>query len=203
MKESGALVLQWYMVLSRNTDCAMLNKERTLGLSYVIRLTFYYVYKRKQSKARTARVTLRNNKSRVENTTQGRSNLCTLSTPGAWKGLFRPCMHPAPVCASSPCSHMPITVACLSLGGPGSMHSFSDVSEKLLQARYTTQYVVCAKMWHLASIHGSPHGMLLTIGHMLSPPTDKANPITPTEGATWQLLSVRDYSGLNIFSIIV
>ena len=31
----------------------LLNKERTLGLSYVIRLTFYYVYKRKQSKART------------------------------------------------------------------------------------------------------------------------------------------------------
>ena len=47
----------------------MLNEERTLSLRYVIRLTFYCISKRKQSKARIVRVTLRNNKSRVDNTT--------------------------------------------------------------------------------------------------------------------------------------
>ena len=49
----------------------------------------------------------------------------------------------------------PLFTSCVSLGGPGPMHSFSEW-EKLLQTRYTTQSVVCAMMWQLASIHGSP-----------------------------------------------
>ena len=32
--------------------------------------------------------------------------LWTLSAPGAGKGLFRPCMDPAPISASIPCSHV-------------------------------------------------------------------------------------------------
>ena len=58
---------------------------------------------------------------------------------GSWEGLFRPHMHPAPMFAAIPCSHTLIQGAFVSLEGPGSMHSFSDVCEKLLQTRYTTQ----------------------------------------------------------------
>ena len=54
----------------------LLNQERTLGLSYDKRLTFYCIRKRKHSKARIARVTLRNNKNRVENTTIPKSYDC-------------------------------------------------------------------------------------------------------------------------------
>ena len=54
--------------------------------------------------------------------------------------------------ASIPCSQL---TSCVSLGGPGPMHSFSEW-KKLLQTRYTTQSLVCAMMWQLASIHGSP-----------------------------------------------
>ena len=79
-----------------------------------------------------------------------------LWTPGAEKGLFRPRMHPSPMSASIPCSHTPIQGACVSLGGPGPMDSFSDVCEKLLQTRYITQSVVCAMMKQMASTHGSP-----------------------------------------------
>ena len=57
-----------------------------------------------------------------------------------------PCMHSVPMLASIPCSHTPIQGACVSSGGPGPMHSFSDVSEKLLQIRYITQSVVCDMM---------------------------------------------------------
>ena len=67
------------------------------------------------------------------------------------KGLFRPRMHPAPMFASIPCLHTAIQGACVSLGGPGHMLSFSDVREKLLQSRYKTQSVVCAIMWQLES----------------------------------------------------
>ena len=63
------------------------------------------------------------------------------------------------------------------------MHSFSNVREKLLQTKYIIQSVVCAMMWQLASTHGSPHGMSLPIGLMLSPATSKANSIPPTEDA--------------------
>ena len=49
----------------------------------------------------------------------------------------------------------PLLTSCVSLGGPGPMHSFSEW-EKLLQTRYKTQSVVCAMMWQLATIHGSP-----------------------------------------------
>ena len=96
----------------------------------------------------------------------------TLSAPGAGKGLFRPCMHPTLMCASIPCSQPPIQGACISLGGPGPMCSFSDVSEKLLQTRYTTQSVVC----HDVTTGKHPCLYLLAI---CSPHTGKANSITP------------------------
>ena len=75
-------------------------------------------------------------------------------------------------------------LTCVSLGRLGPLHSFSEW-EKLLQIRYTTQSVVCALMWQLVSIH---------ISHMLTPPSS----ITSTEGATWQFLSERDYTGYDI-----
>ena len=40
--------------------------------------------------------------------------------------LFRPRMYPARMFASIPCSHTPIQGACVSLGRPAPMHSFSD-----------------------------------------------------------------------------
>ena len=43
-------------------------------------------------------------------------------------------------CIQPPCLHLSsIQGACVSLGGSGPMHSFSDVCEKRLQTRYITQ----------------------------------------------------------------
>ena len=51
-------------------------------------------------------------------------------------------------------------------------------------------------MWQTTGKHPwFPHGMPLPIGHMLTPPTGKANSIRPTEGATWQFLFGKDYTG--------
>ena len=75
------------------------------------------------------------------------------------------------------CIHVciyPLLTSCVSLGGPGPMHSFSEW-EKLLRTRYTTQSVVCVMIWQLASIHRSPHGMPLSIGHMLTPAMQTAS----------------------------
>ena len=71
--------------------------------------------------------------------------------------------------ASIPCSHTPIQDACVSLGGPGPMHSFNHVCENLLQTRYITQSVVYAMMWQVASTHGMPQ----PIGHICHHPPAK------------------------------
>ena len=67
------------------------------------------------------------------------------------------------LCIQPPCVHQSlvhtppiIQGAFVSLVGPGPMNSFSDVSEKLLKTRYTTQSVVCVMMWQLVSTQGSP-----------------------------------------------
>ena len=103
--------------------------------------------------------------------------------------LDHACIQPLCLHLSLAKTH-PFQGACVSLGGPGPMHSFSDVREKLLQIRYITQSVVATDKhpWF-------PHGMLPTYLHLLSPPTGKANSITPTEGTTKQLLSDWDYTG--------
>ena len=61
---------------------------------------------------------------------------------------------------------------CVSLGGPGSMHSFSEW-EKLLQTRYTctTQSVVCAIMWQLARPMGFPYLLAICWHHPLAKQT--------------------------------
>ena len=68
----------------------------------------------------------------------------------------------------------PLLTSRVSLGGPGPMPSFSEW-EKLLQARYTTQSVVCAMMWQLASIHGSsmvcPYLLVICWHHPLAKQT--------------------------------
>ena len=104
-------------------------------------------------------------------------------------------------CIQPPCLHLslphtPIQGACVSLGGPGPMHSFSDVCEKLLQTKNITQSVVCAMMWQLASTHMlaspmvCPYLLVICCHH---PPT-KQTASHQQRGTTLQLLSSRDYT---------
>ena len=77
----------------------------------------------------------------------------------------------------------PLLTSCVSLGGPGPMHSFSEWERNSYRRIYNPICSLCHDVT-IGKHPWFPHGMPLPIGHMLTPPTGKANSIPPTEGAT-------------------